>query len=205
MSRVSLVGAVILGLLASASTTVLAQEEKTAPATRVTGTVVEQFGYTDGVPVGEEMRPGKHEYRIEEGVLHERGVISRQQVQWSDPRLPSEHWVRLDATLYGMDEPLLGVAAVESSHLLKGAEGSWRGTGRAIETADDRYSHYVLTGEGLYDGLYALLRGTPGTDMPGPLDRSYEGYIFEGELLPVVDPVEPVTWQGWQEFPDPSE
>ncbi len=89
--------------------------------------------------------------------------------------------------------------------LLEGADGSWRGTGRAVEDADDRFSQYALVGEGAYEGLYALIRGTPGMDTHGPWDHSYEGYIFEGELPLFPDSVEPITTGGMQTFPFPAE
>jgi hypothetical protein len=204
--RLSLAGTVILTLLASMSMAVAAQEEEPAPFAYVTGTVVEQFGYTEGARKGEEeIGPGKHEQREEDGVLYEQGVIFEQQVEWSDPRLPPEHWIRLDAAIFGMDDPDSGVMTVQTSHLLEGAEGDWRGTGRAVETADDRSSYYELTGEGAYEGLHALLRGTPGMDAHGPWDESYEGYIFEGELPPFPEPAAPATWEGFQMVPFPTE
>ncbi len=204
--RMSLVGTVILGLLASLSLAVVAQDEEPAPFTFVTGTIVEQFGYTEGARVGEdEMGPGTHEQREEDGVLYERGVIIEQEVDWSDPRLPTTHWLRLDLAIHGMDERDGLVMTVGTSHLLEGAEGSWRGTGRVIEDADGRLSQYVLSGEGDYESLYALLQGTPGMDAHGPLDYSYEGFIFEGQLPPFPDPVEPATWEGFQMFPFPAE
>jgi len=204
--RMSLLGTVILGLLAIPSVTVLAQEEEPAPFAPVTGTVVEQSGYTSGARASaEEVGPGTHAQWEEDGVLYEQGHLYEQRVSWSDPRLPAEHWVRMGLAGFGSDDPATGVMTVQTSHLLEGADGSWRGNGRVIEDADGRSSHYVLTGEGAYEGLYALLQGTPGVDAHGPLDYSYEGYIFEGELPPFPDPVEPATWEGFQMFPFPTE
>ena len=59
----------------------------------------------------------------------------------------------------------------------------------------------MLTGEGAYDGLSALLRGVaPDDEEAGllhahaPWDMAYEGYIFEAELTPF--PNEPLTAGG---------
>ena len=204
--RLSLAGTVILALLGGLGGVVVAQEEESAPFAPVTGTVVEQSGYTSGARASaEEVGPGTHAQWEEDGVLYEQGHLYEQRVSWSDPRLPAEHWVRMGLAGFGSDDPATGVMTVQTSHLLEGADGSWRGNGRVIEDADGRSSHYVLTGEGAYEGLYALLQGTPGVDAHGPLDYSYEGYIFEGELLPFPDPVEPATWEGFQMFPFPTE
>ena len=130
-------------------------------------------------------------------------VVYEQIVDWSDPRLPST--LRVNATWYvygdvsagieGQDPEALAdvVMVVEMNCLLDGPEGSWRGTGRGIEQgaetdADKRYSYYVLTGDGAYEGMHALLRGAPGHDANGPWDEQYEGWIIESEVPPLPDP-----------------
>jgi hypothetical protein len=99
-----------------------------------------------------------------------------------------------------------GVMTVQTSHLLTDSVGTWRGTGRAFETEDDRYSYYELVGEGAYDGLHALLRGTPGQDAHGPWDVEYDGWIFEGALTEFPEPAEPATGEGMvmRTAPDPE-
>jgi len=114
-------------------------------------------------------------------------VVYTQEIEWSDPRLPSMH--RVHANWYVSGESMAdAVMTVEMSSLLEGPEGAWRGTGRAIETNDDRYSYYVLMGEGDYEGMHVLLRGVPGMDVNGPWDEDYEGWLFEAELPPPPDP-----------------
>jgi hypothetical protein len=87
---------------------------------------------------------------------------------------------------------------VEMNVLLDGAEGSWHGTGRAIEQGagtdpDRRHSTYVLEGEGAYEGMHALLRGVPGHDANGPWDEQYEGWIIEGPVPPPAGDPSAVT------------
>jgi len=207
--RVSLAGTVILGLLASLSVAVVAQDEEPAPVTYVTGTVVEQYSHDE--QVGEQVMELDEDgprfvrgYEVFRPDMSGGGDLLEQHVDWSDPRLPTKHWVLLDYAAIFTEEPA-GAMNVVTSHLLEDADGSWRGTGRAVEDADARFSQYVLTGEGAYEGLYALLQGTPGMDAHGPWDHSYEGYIFEGTLPPLRDPVEPVTTEGMQTFPYPTE
>ncbi len=184
------------------SATLAEQDEEPAPVTFVTGTVVEQYDH-----------PGAN--TIVEGPPHEVGGwlvgaesygVIEQVIEWSDPRLPSQHWMNMNLAFIldprEAQGPPEGAMAVTTSNLLEGPEGSWRGTGRAVEGLDHRYSLYELTGEGAYDGLWAVLRMTPGADASGPLDHSYEGYIFETD--PMVFPAQPesVTTEGMQTFPE---
>ena len=71
----------------------------------------------------------------------------------------------------------------------------------AWSDADERHSFYVLTGEGAYEGLSALLRGMTPADAQGFWDLAYEGYILEAELTPFPDEPVPVTTGGLQMYP----
>jgi hypothetical protein len=177
-----LVGALVI-VVGSAAT--VGQSEASGPSTHVTGTVVEQTAYEAG-GVG---------HSQEGSVLREQGHVLKQLVDWSDPRLPAEHWIRLDLGIYEAPAPD-GVMTVQTSNLLTDGLGTWHGTGRAIETEDDRYSYYEMVGDGAYDGLHALLRGTPGQDAHGPWDVEYDGWIFEGPLTEFPQPAEPVAGEG---------
>lgn len=61
-------------------------------------------------------------------VMREEGHVYKQRVDWSDPRLPAEHWVRMDLSIHdeGSED---GVMTVHTSHLL--TDGDARGAGRA--------------------------------------------------------------------------
>jgi hypothetical protein len=189
----------MLGLLASPTVTLADQEDQPPPLVFVTGIVVEQFdhGGQQGAPPAS-VRGWQ--------VSPERAGLIEQVVEWSDPRLPSRHWMELDLTIVTLESPEPeGAMAVTTSNLLEGPEGSWRGTGRAIEDGDDRYSLYEFTGDGTYEGLWAVLRGTPGLDAHGPWDHSYEGYIFELDPMATPAPPKPVATQGVKTFPFPVE
>lgn len=191
-------------LLATQAMVGLADEEPT-PFAPVTGSVIGQTGYTSGGGIRDgETQPGLHVEWEEGGVTYGQGIIIEQQVEWSDPRLPTEHWVWLDYTAYGSDDPESGVMTVRTSNLLAGADGDWRGTGRAFETEDDRYSYYELVGDGAYEGLHAFLRGAPGKDAHGPWDWSYEGWILDGEPQAFPEPAEPATWEGFSMLAGPT-
>jgi hypothetical protein len=184
----------------------VAHVDEPAPVTLVTGTVVEQF---------EHPGPGDREEGPPDSVngwmvSAEKYGVLEQVIDWSDPRLPARHWMNLDLTFVLKPSEEQGRApegalAVTTSNLLEGPEGSWRGTGRAIGDADDRYGMYELTGEGAYEGLWAVLRTTPGMDTSGPWDHSYEGYIFEADPMAFPEPPESVATTGIQMFPESGE
>ena len=158
---------IALALLVGSTVGVTAQmNDETIPAVFVTGTVVDDTA-------------NENEGR----------VVYTQEVAWSDPRLPSS--LQVNAAWYVSGESVTdAVMTMEMNLLLEGPDGLWRGTGRAIEAIDGRYSYYVLIGEGAYEGLHALLRGAPGIDVNGPWDEDYQGWLFEGELPPLPAPPE---------------
>ena len=138
---------------------------------------------------------------VDDSTTEDEGRVTWEQtVEWSDPRLPPT--LRAEAAWYvygdvmtvverheaglGEEEAFADidlVMVVEMNVLLDGPEGDWQGSGRGIE-ADDRYSYYMLEGDGAYEGMNVLLRGTPGHDANGPWDELYEGWIIESELPP---------------------
>lgn len=127
-----------------------------------------------------------------------------QTIEWSDPRLPPTLTAEAAWYIYGAipagleDEEIEAVEdylvmVTEINVRLDGSEGSWRGSGRAIEqgTGFDpewHYSYYVLEGDGAYEGMHALLRGAPDDDADGPWDEEYEGWIVESALPPLPEP-----------------
>jgi hypothetical protein len=193
---------VFMVLLAGSAVGVTAQSDEPAPVAFVTGTVMEQYHHFEGEERDEWEPAHVRGFDITSGRV---GVIE-QLIDWSDPRLPERQWMNLSYTLIAEPPDLTGGAmVVTTSHLLVGPDGSWHGTGRAVEDEDDRYSLYELIGEEAYEGLFAVLRTTPGEDTHGPWEHSYEGYIFEADPLPVPAPPEPATSEGMQVFPYPTE
>ena len=63
---------------------------------------------------------------------------------------------------------------------------------------------YVLTGEGAYEGLYALLHGVTPADAEAPWDLAYEGHIFEAEMLSFPDEPVPDMTGGRQLYALPT-
>jgi len=208
-SSLAVAGGLVLcfGLAAAAT----AQEEP-APVTLVTGTVAEVYGYD----VDAEDGPSLDTYDIRGyEVMTQAGAPIREVVEWSDPRLPADLWLSLGYTLIGQREDQMESAGVMNTAwqiLLEDDEGRWHGTGRSVQAADEKYSLYELTGEGAYEGLSALLRGTAPTDKEaglmhayGPWDMAYEGYIFEAELTPFFSAPVPLTTGAYQLWPVPTE
>ena len=166
--RPSLAVASSLVLCFGLATTATAQEEP-APVTSVTGTVAEVYGYD----VYEEDASSLDTYDIRGyEVMTQTGAPIREVVEWSDPRLPADLWLSLGYTLIWQGEDQWesdGAMSTAWQILLEDDEGRWRGTGRSVQAADEKYSLYELTGDGAYEGLSALLRGTPPDDMEAGL------------------------------------
>jgi hypothetical protein len=188
--------AMCLGLLS-----VTTAQEEPAPVSFVSGTVVEVYGHTfTEASVPTDVRG----YEVTVGTSQP--TLMRQVVEWSDPRLPTTHWVSGDYTLIWKPsyEDMDGAMNTVTRSLLEDEEGRWRGTGRWVNDGRERFSFYVLTGEGAYEGLYALLHGVTPADAEGPWDLAYEGYIFEAEMLPFPDEPVPATTEGYRLYPFPT-
>lgn len=187
--------ALCLGLAAP----VTAQDDP-APVTFVTGTVAAVYGHSfSEANVPSDLRG----YEVTVGTSQP--ALMRQVVEWSDPRFPSDLWLALDYTLIWKPSDVLdGAMNTVSRSLLEDEQGRWRGTGRWVNGAGERYSFYVLVGEGAYEGLYALLQGVTPADAEGPWDLAYEGYVFEAEMLPFPDEPVPDMGEPRQLYPFPS-
>lgn len=209
--RLSVVGTVILALLAGSAAIAIAQEEP-APVTFVTGTVAEVYGYNEGdlddAAASALGAPDQVAYDLRGYEVSTESGFVREVVEWSEPRLPVDLWLTLGYTLIWKGEDankLDGAMNLAWRMLLEDEVGSWHGTGRKLYIGDERYGLYTLTGEGAYAGLSAVLREVIPADAHGPWPRGFEGYIFEAELTPL--PVGPprATAEGQQLYPFPTE
>ena len=172
-TRIPLVGAVTLMLLGGLGGVMLAQDEMPLTATRVTGTVIDKV-WDDS----------EAEFTTDEhGVDQLRGLSIHETWEWSDERLPADktgvwnnngHWI-------GAGD---GVLAWTGANRLDGPDGSWSGTATGFYElmTGKSFGLDVYVGEGAYDGLTLVLQCG---------DTTCDGYILEGELPPMPEPVEP--------------
>jgi len=176
--RLSFVGAVILALLGGTGGVVMAQSEgDDSRVTQFTGTVTDENWNFEGA----------EDWEVD-GVYYSRGTVAEWTVDWTDPRLPPKMWHRIDFEEY---PPITPDSAVPyaTSVLLLGEDGSWTGTGRGVGS-DEGFVQVVLTGDGAYEGLYAILDRKDATLPDDTVQRTFDGLIVEGELTPMPDPVE---------------
>ena len=97
--------------------------------------------------------------------------------EWSDPLLPPDLTNRMNmANFSGEWDGLVIVASL----LFEGPEGYWTGTGRGRT--------WVLTGQGAYEGLSAILTTTADTEAD---TLTVEGAIYAGPLPELPAPLEP--------------
>ena len=177
--RLSLVGTVILGLLGGLGGVVLAQGD-TDPA-KVTP-------FT-GIALSSMPDSSDEEWWVEDGVGHSRTLRVREAVEWSDPRLPSEKQNVVNFDMFEIGE--FRQTAMTGTTLLEGPDGYWAGEFTVYcDTVGDCYGTNILTGHGAYEGLFAIFRSTP-SDPGGRGQGFFDGLIFEGEMPPMPDPIEP--------------
>jgi len=176
--RVTLAGTVILALLGGLGSAAIAQADTDAgPVTRVTGTVLSSVDdATD------------EESWEEDGIYHSRGFRVTETVDWSDPRLPSELQSVQNLDASGSS------AVVSGTTLLEGPEGYWTGEFIVVcDAASGCTGVNTITGHEAYEGLFAVMRAFD--DIEGPVfgDWVFEGLIFEGEMPPMPEALEPAT------------
>jgi hypothetical protein len=197
--------------LLSALEPVAAAQEEPSPITFVTGTVAEVCGYDDATGASDLASHDVGGYEV----TTQSGAPIREVVEWSDPRLPTDLWLSLGYTLVsqGVDRSRSdGAMNAAWQTLLQDEQGSWRGTGRSVQSADAKYSLYALSGGGAYEGLSALLWGTAPDDVEAglvhanaPWDMAYEGYIFEADLTSFRGVPTPLETGAFQLWPVPTE
>jgi hypothetical protein len=140
-------------------------------------------------------------YTVSDDYAHNTGygAVYEFAIDWSDPRLPSlmrstENWDFYSASDRGV-LPILGNVRLESP------DGVWTGMdyGLMEELAEgqDGYPQtrlMLLSGEGAYEGLSAVLERKYEKDAPAVSDSpTFEGYILEGGLPPAPEAPEPFT------------
>jgi hypothetical protein len=186
--RLSLVGTIILALLGGLTATVIA---RTDGSIKVTGSMMSS-GSTGSPEFSEDGTLG------EDWVGHGRGMDWLAQVEWSDPRLPSEVQSVVNFEAYGSEaDGDVGVVVANNTWLLEGQDGSWSGswTGRCDADGDHCRAMVILTGHGAYEGFYAVLTEQPQEDASGTVTQMFEGAILAGEMPPVPEPLEPFAEQ----------
>jgi hypothetical protein len=181
--RLSLVGTVIVVLLGGTGV-VLAQDEAEEPvtATRVMGTVTSGTTESGG------------EWSALDGVITNRGAAYGHVVEWSDPRLPATMRFSENVNRYNLGDA--GAIIFVGNIRFEGPEGAW--TGSEYGFAEESEAGFVpqprvmlLTGDGAYEGLTAVLQRRYESDDTSFTHPVLEGYIFEGELPPMPEALIP--------------
>ena len=150
----------------------------------VTGTVLSVTADRSGAEFSEDDVPDTPGW-----VGHRRGVRSQVEFEWSDPRLPSQ----VEMVWNGEAYEDAGVA-INSMWLLEGPEGHWSGPWSGWSDPEGHWhGTVVLTGHGVYEGLYATLTERPHEDAAGMVTQVFEGAILFGEMPPMPEPLVPST------------
>jgi hypothetical protein len=180
--RLSLVGTVILMLLGGTFVTVVAQsDEEAGLVTPVTGTRLSVTTDTS-----------QEEWSVEGTVGHARIFKAHEVVEWSDPRLPADKYGVMNFDMYNIGE--MRETPVAGTTLLQDEGGYWTGTFTGFYDQDGLgHGMDILTGHGAYEGLFATLHGSSPDDPESSADQmAWEGLIYEGEMPPMPEPMEPL-------------
>ena len=172
-----LAGVVTLLLLGTLGHGVMAQDQQ-GTATHVSGRS----------PGGSVVSEGSQD----DGIFGVRGAVYEHAIEWSDPRLPTLMRVSENVDWHPIREGNGAAITVVSTVRLEGSEGAWTGFeyGLIEELGPDGTVTrlMVLDGEGAYDGLSVVLtRSYEDADYGKPI---FDGYIFDGEMTPMPDPLE---------------
>ena len=161
-----------------------AQDDQDLPvtATHVTGEAISDRTISQGV------------WTELAGSDQSRDAVFEHDVEWSDPRLPSLMRINENLNIYYPAEDG-GAWSWVGSIRLEGDQGAWTGMEYGLGTDSNegivvQPRMMLLTGEGAYEGLSAMIQHQYEvvTTASRPV---FEGYILEGELPPMPDPVQP--------------
>ena len=121
--------------------------------------------------------PSEGSLRMESNAFRVDGDTTYETWEWNDPLLPPDLTNRMNMANFSGDWDGLVIVA---SLLFEGPEGYWTGTGRGRT--------WVLTGQGAYEGLSAILTTTADTEAD---TLTVEGAIYAGPLPELPAPLEP--------------
>jgi hypothetical protein len=169
-----------------------------APTTTVTPATEELPGsppveFTARVSGGPEVHPETVEEVVVSLPDGEMTITQTRGVTWnpslhdmSDPRLEGTLYEAKNEDTYTLPGNEKGPAFGVRTYRIENDEGAWQGSAVSLESTDGRYYYgpYVMTGEGAYEGLTAILVN------PDQSDR-FTGYIIEGTI-----PAPPVPQTG---------
>jgi hypothetical protein len=182
--RAALAATVSLALLGGLGSSVLAQAEEDAgpTVTQVTGEAVDARTVSQGA------------WSEVDGGGQDRGAVYEHDIEWSDPRLPSLMRLHENTNVYWLGDEGATFAWL-SNVRLEDESGAW--TGVEYGMGDESLAGMtlqprmmLLTGEGAYEGLSAMLQRQHEVVTMGS-SPVFEGYIFEGELPPMPEPLYP--------------
>jgi hypothetical protein len=168
--RLSMAGALILGLLGGIPAVTVAQSD--APATTESALLSDTMPY----PIVTDPTP----YIFEEDRVLVRDYGFGGTIDTGDPRLSGESWAiwNDDRHLDSQGSVVAGLIGIDNEL------GSWRGTFRGYTTANNARIYLLseLAGEGAYEGLSAIL-----FQLDNGSGFDLEGMVYPGELPPFPD------------------
>lgn len=183
--RSALTGTVTLALLGLGGAAV-AQDDQDPPITAT---------YVSGKQTGrQEVSPGT--WSEVPGIDRLHGAVYEDEIEWNDPRLSSVVHITENLDIHYREDDGDAWAWVGSIRL-EDEQGAWTGTeyGMGEWPGDDLILQprmMLLEGDGAYEGLTAMLQRRWEVGDPNHY-ATVKGYIFEGGLPPMPQPLEPAS------------
>jgi hypothetical protein len=141
--------------------------------------------FTACVPTNSQIKGGTDESGAsgDATIERKRGFTWSGPITATDPRLSGTHYYSWDANTVSLPSSDSYVTWAEG-HRIQNDQGAWRGTAiGAILPDENRSGVIMLSGEGAYSGLTAIMFNVDGTCF----------FNFEGIVSEVPDPPEPYT------------
>lgn len=172
---------------------------ETPPATEPAATAAALLPgeFTACVPMNSQLKAGTTETEVTSGpdgdvtIERTRGFTWKGTITATDPRFAGTHYYSWDANGYtpGSGDPgapgIVGQAGWAEGHRIQNDEGAWQGwtVGVTLPDGTQVASPAVLTGEGAYEGLSAVLL----------VDDAGCFFAYRGFVMEIPDPPVPFT------------
>jgi hypothetical protein len=128
-------------------------------------------------------------------IERQRGYTWSGAITATDPRFSGTHYYSWDADTYTLASGDEGPVTYAEGLRIENAEGAWQGqaTGAMLPDGTSATGPVVLTGEGAYDGLTAVLLWIEGGGAGPWTDAASCFFDFRGIVLEFPDPPVPAT------------
>jgi len=140
--------------------------------------------FTACVPTNHDYQVGTNEPGVagDMTVMRQRGFTWNGEITATDPRFTGTHYFSYDSNTYTLASGAAGPEAIGEGHRIEGADGAWQGgnVGVLLQDGTSAIGAAILTGEGAYAGLTAVLFKAEGSCF-----FNFRGFVIDVPAVPV--------------------